>query len=270
MNAFAAHFSFEFKSAVRNPSQLLMYYLFPLGVYLILAAIMTQLSPTFRTTLIPAMVLLAGMATFLLGLPGPYVDYRDGGVFRSYKLGGVPASSILMIPVLTAIIHFLIASAIIAASAGPLFSGALPRSWTAFLLVTLVAALSYSTIAALIGVVASNSRVTMMLSQLIFLPSMLLGGLMVPTSMLPSSIQRITYLLPTTHLMQLYLGYAYGSPGPEAPARALAVLFAGIVLSFFLAVFLFQWDRQESSRKRKPLIGLLAIVPFVVSMFLAA
>ena len=65
-----------------------------------------------------------------------------------------------------------------------------------------------------------------MLSQLIFLPSMMLGGLMVPVSMLPKSLAKIAMILPTTHLMQAYAGYAYGGHGTQQNRNALASVVA--------------------------------------------
>jgi len=38
MNAFAAHFSFEFRAGVRNRVLLFLNYLFPLGLYLMLGS----------------------------------------------------------------------------------------------------------------------------------------------------------------------------------------------------------------------------------------
>jgi len=54
MNAFLSHFSFEFRTGIRNRNLLLMTYLFPLGVFLMLGLLMTSVNPAFRETLIPA------------------------------------------------------------------------------------------------------------------------------------------------------------------------------------------------------------------------
>jgi ABC-2 type transport system permease protein len=40
MNAFAHHFSFEFKTGLRNPTLMLMNYLFPLGFYAMMGLVM--------------------------------------------------------------------------------------------------------------------------------------------------------------------------------------------------------------------------------------
>jgi len=97
MNAFIHHFSFEFRTGIRNKQLLLMNYLFPLGFYLMMGFIMAEINPLFREDIIPAMVVFAILAATLLGIPDPLVNARENGVFRSYKINGIPAISILTI-----------------------------------------------------------------------------------------------------------------------------------------------------------------------------
>ncbi len=48
MTALANHFSFEFKTGLRNPSALMLNYLFPLGFYAMMGLVMAQINPGFR------------------------------------------------------------------------------------------------------------------------------------------------------------------------------------------------------------------------------
>ncbi len=90
MSAFVHHFYFEFRTGIRNRSLLLMLYLFPLVVYLILGALMTAVNPTFRETLIPAMIIFAILAGALLSLPDPLVAARTAGIFLNFQLHHAP------------------------------------------------------------------------------------------------------------------------------------------------------------------------------------
>src|SRR5512139_1904077 len=101
MNAFGYHFAYEFKTGLRNPSMLFMSYLFPLGVYVLLALVMTAANPLFKATMIPAMCIFAMLGGGLLAMGGPMVEALDAGVYRSFKINGVPAASIVSIPVLS-------------------------------------------------------------------------------------------------------------------------------------------------------------------------
>lgn len=254
MTAFAQHFAFEFKVGVRNATVLMMNYLFPLGFYALMGVVMTRINPLFTETMLPAMVIFAILTSALLGLPGPLVEAREAGIYRTYKINGVPATSILAVPTLATLIHALIAASIIAATAG-LFGADLPVNWAAFTAIGLLTLVTFGALGALIGVVAADSRATVLWSQLVFLPSMLLGGLMVPLSLLPPSMLPISALLPPAHAMQAFVGLAYGHETVLHPIVAVVVLASTAVLAAALAIYLFDWDSANRSRRGHPLLA---------------
>jgi ABC-2 type transport system permease protein len=188
MKAFANHFAFEFRTGMRDSNQLMMNYLFPLAFYAMMGLVMTKINPVFTDTMIPAMAVFAALASTLLGLPGPLVESREAGIYRSYRINGVPAGSILLMPALTTAFHALIVAAIIVITGPLFFDGVAPVHWGAFALVTLLSVFSCTGLGSLIGVVSGDSRAVVLFSQLIFLPSMLLGGLMMPLTILPVSV----------------------------------------------------------------------------------
>jgi ABC-2 type transport system permease protein len=260
------HFAFEFKTGLRNSTLLLLNYLFPLAFYAMMGLVMIQINPMFAETMIPAMVVFATMSSALLGLPAPLVESREAGIYRSYKINGVPALSILLMPALTTAFHVLIVSAIIAVTGAPLFDGANPSDWLAFALVTLMLVFACSGIGALIGVIAQDARAVVLLSQLVYLPSMLLGGLMIPLDILPESVRPFSLLLPASHAMQAYVGFAYGLETVVAPWLSVGVLLVSGLLAFGLAIYLFSWDSQNETQRGHPLMALLALIPYVAAV----
>lgn len=268
MTAFVNHFSYEFKTGLRNPSLLLMNYLFPIGFFAVMGAVMTKINPGFSDLLIPAMVILAAMTSTVLGMPGTLVEFRESGVLRSFKINGVPALNILTIPALTTSFHALIVSAVIALTGNVLFGGAAPTNWLAFAGITAATLFTFSGLGTLIGVLSTNSRATVLLSQLIFLPSIMLGGMMIPLSVLPESFRPVSMLLPTTHLMQAFQAYAFGQQVLLNPAISLIVSLICGVLAYALSIYMFNWDSRNHSRRGHPILALLVILPYVVSIFI--
>jgi ABC-2 type transport system permease protein len=125
--------------------------------------------------MIPSMITFAILASTLLGLPDPLVTARESGIFRSYKINGVPAASILLISGLTTGLHMAIVSFIIAFSAPILFDAKVPTNGL-YLFITMVAlSLACSGIGLLIGVISPSTRITVLYSQVIFVSSVLLG-----------------------------------------------------------------------------------------------
>lgn len=265
MNAVLSHFAFEFRSGIRNRNLLVVNYLFPLVFYLMMGLIMTEINPGFRQALVPAMIVLTVMFSALMGIPDPLVKSREEGIFRTYRINGVPATSILGIAMLTAILHALIVSIIIVIS-GPLFFDApLPLDWLNFLLVFIAFALASGGLGILIGVLASSSSMTIMLAQAIFIPSMLLGGLMVPHSMFSGMIAQLARLLPASNAMNAFNALAMGQPASFSAWGSAGALLLSALIAIGLAVAFFRWDRKNASRNGHPLLILLPLLPFALS-----
>lgn len=263
MNAFANHFSFEFRTGIRDKTLLMMNYLFPIGLYIMLGFLMTQLNPFFLQTMIPAFITITIMSGTILSLPNPLVAAREAGIFRSYKINGVPAISILTIPTLTTISHMVIVAAIITATAPLVFSAPTPVRWVGFVIFFLLTAFAHAGLGMLISTISSSSRSVVLWSQLIFLPSMMVGGLMIPYDMLPGVLGKIALLLPATHAMNVFQGFAQNQVTAIAPIWSIIVLLAGGILSFGLANYLFCWDSHNKTRRGHPALAFLALLPYV-------
>jgi ABC-2 type transport system permease protein len=265
MNAFLHHLAYDFRTGIRDRTQLLMNYLLPLVFFLLVSGLMASLNPGFRELMLPAMTLFAIMSSALLSLPALLVGARESGVFRSFRINGVPSASLLAIPPLGGLVHMVVVAAVIALAGPRLYGGALPASILGY---AAAGALSYAAIAgigALIGVAAANDRATMMVAQVVYIPSIILGGLMVPSAALTPALTRVSLLLPASHAMRLFtaLGMAPGA-GPF-PWVSLVVLCSGAILAFGLAALVFQWDSRMSQPNRRAALALLAALPYVAA-----
>ena len=268
MNAFIHHFTFEFRTGIRNKQLLLMNYLFPLGFYLMMGFVMAEINPPFREDIIPSMVVFGILAATLLGIPDPLVNARENGVFRSYKINGISSISILVIPALTTILHLVLVAVIITISAPLLFDAPSPVHWLNYVLIFVSMAIACAGLSVLIGVVSPSSRMTVLWSQLVFVPSMLLGGLMVPYKMLPDIAGKFAQLLPATQAMNAFNGLAMGKEAAFSPWGSVIMLLISGILAFGLAVYLFSWDSRNTARRGHPLLALLVLLPYALGIFL--
>jgi ABC-2 type transport system permease protein len=173
-----------------------------------------------------------------------------------------------VIPALTTILHLCIVSSLITFLAPILFEAPLPVNWFNFIVIFFGVAIACAGLSVLIGVISSSSRMTILWSQLVYIPSMMLGGLMLPYSMLPDAAQKIARLLPATQAMNAFNLLAMGKDVGFSPWGSVIVLFTSGVLAFGLAVYLFSWDSRNATRKGHPLLALLALLPYVASIFL--
>lgn len=264
MSAFIHHLAYDFKTGIRDRSKLLMFYLFPFVFFILVGALMSGVNPGFKQTMLPAMALFAFMCSALLSLPSLLVSAREAGVFRSYRINGVPSASIISIPVIGTAVHMALIAVIITLAGERFFGGTAPANIAGYALAALLSYLAYAGIGVLIGVAAGNITVCTLVSQLIYIPSIILGGLMVPLSILPGGLQRVALLLPATHSMKVFTDL--GMPGSAGtPWLSICVLAASAALSFGLAALLFEWDSRTSQPSRKAIAAILGIAPYAVA-----
>lgn len=262
-----AHTGVEFRTGVRDRSLLLMTYLFPLAFFGFLGVFMTEMNPAFADVMIPGMATFAMLAAAMFGLPAPLISARETGVLRSYRINGVPTGAVFGVPAATTVVHLMIVGTIIALAAPIFFDAPRVGSWPAFLLIMALAATTHAGLGALIGVVSTNSRISVLWSQLLFLPSVLLGGIIVPLEQIPTVFQPLSMLLPATYAVEAFNGLAFGVETTVAPWSAVAVLAVGAAAAFGITRLCYTWDDQGGDgRSLHPAFGVLAITPYLVAM----
>jgi ABC-2 type transport system permease protein len=265
MQAFIHHLAYDYATGIRDRSKLLMFYLFPIVFFALVGGLMTSVNPGFRQTMLPAMVLFAFMCSALLNLPGVLVNAREAGVFRSFRINGVPAASIVSIPVIGTAVHMAVVALLVSLAGPRLFGGAAPLNIAGFAAAAVLSYAAYAGIGVLIGVAAGNTTASILIAQLIYIPSIILGGLMVPTSILPDGLQRISLLLPATHSMRVFASLGGMQGGAGTPWLSIGVLASSVVVSFGLAAILFEWDSRSAQPSRKAYAAFLGIAPFAVA-----
>ena len=211
------------------------------------------------------MLIIAAMSSNLLGLPDPLVTSREAGIFRSFKINGVPAVSILSIPALSAMIHSLIVAAIIAVTAPLIFKAAAPTNWGMLALVAIVTIFTFGAIGAL------NRRRGADFPRhgavdAAHLPALDAPGRADDAPRHPARIRAAPCRPPSRRRTprQAFAGLAFGQPTVFDPVRSLVILAAGGILAFGLAIYLFNWDSHNAARRGHPALALLAALPYVV------
>ena len=262
MNAFAHHLSYDFKTGIRDRAKLFMFYLFPLVFFFITGGLMASVNPGFKETMIAGMVLFAFMCASLLTMPSLLVTARESGVFRSYRINGVPAASILSIPAISTLVHMAVVSILITVAGVAFFAAAAPVHVGGFILAAFLGYLTYVSIGILVGVASSNNTLSTLICQLIYIPSIILGGITVPLSVLPPGLQRVAMLFPASYCMRIFAGFG-GTAG--IPWVSVAVVLTSIALSFLLSALLFEWDARSSAPSKKAWWALLAVAPYAVA-----
>lgn len=236
MNAFFNQLKIQFVMDLREKGTLLTIYIVPLVFYAVMGAVFASINPASKETLAASMAIFAVTMGAVLGIPAPLVKLRESGVLRAYEVNGIPGWAVLLTSAVSALLHLLAVAVIIFLTAPVFFGATIPGNCAAYFVTLATLLFASISIGLLLGVTARNQASATMLSQAVFLPSLLLGGLMFPASMLPEPLMWLGRLYPATHAMSSFQSWAYGIPQEITPAVSLAVMAAIGAVVLFIAV----------------------------------
>lgn len=240
MKAFLKHLKIQFLIDIRERGTLMVYYIVPLVFYFVMGAVFSSVNPQAKDTLGASMMIFGVTMGAVLGIPSPIVKMREAGVLRAYTVCGVPGFAVLLVQAVSAFVHLLIVCGVIFFTAPLCFGAAFPQNLPAFMLSLFVLLFASISLGLLIGVTAKGNSSAMMFSQGIFLPTVMLSGIMFPASMLPEALRIVGRVLPGTYIMQTFGGLNYSlTPDIEPMVALLTATGIGIIATVG-AVFKFR------------------------------
>jgi len=196
MNAFLYGILIHWKLDIRNKSVFLTYYVIPIIFYGFMGTIFTSINPEARDTLIQSMTVFAITMGTLLGTPTSLLELYSDNIVKAFKVGGIPLWMPVVNNFISGFIHLGVVSIIIFFSAPIIFNAKVPNNILIYFVVLSLFLIVSLFIGSLLGLyIKSVSKLTMF-SQLIFLPSLMLSGIMFRTDMLPNILEKIGIVFP--------------------------------------------------------------------------
>lgn len=201
MNCFLYSLVLQWKLDIRSKSLLVTFYIVPLIFFLIMGGIFTSVMPEMGSTLIQSMLVMSVSMGAFLGLPPSLVEIYGSDIKKIYNANGVPIYLGLVTILLSAFVHLMMTCIVILLLAPILFKASLPTQLPIFLLSLTIYIIVSLSIGCILGLTLKNQAKLTMFAQLVFLPSIMLSGIMFPISLLPDFLQVIGHVFPA------YWGY---------------------------------------------------------------
>ncbi len=233
----------ELRLALRRGESLLVTFVIPAGVLLVFSAFDTSGGtgadqPVDR--MLPGSIALAIIASSMVSLGIATAYERSYGVLK--RLGGSPAgtsvlvaaktASVILVEIAQVVLLVAIAAAILAWTAG---AGASPLLVAAGILLGTVAFAG----AGLLIAGTLRAEATLALVNLLFLLSLVLGGIVIPLDRLPPALASFAHVLPPAALTQVL---TVGLGGAGDATESLVILAGWAVSLATLAARRFRWD----------------------------
>lgn len=231
MGAFLYGVFLQWKLDMRSKTLLITCYIVPLLFFAVMGGIFTSVMPQAKDTLIQSMTVFGVTMGTLIGLPPSLVEIYSTDIKKVYKANGVPLHLGLVLTNISAYIHLFIMSVVLYFAAPLAFNAEIPDNpGRYFISLAVFIAVSLS-IASIIGLAVKDQAKTSMVSIIIFLPSILLSGIMFPIGLLPKAFQTAGKIFPASWGYRMMADYIFQLKN-LVPLTVLFVLavFACIIL----------------------------------------
>lgn len=210
MKGFLYSLALQWKLDIRSKSLLVTYYIVPLIFFLLMGGIFTSVMPEMGSTLIQSMIVMSVSMGAFLGLPASLIETYGSDIKKIYKANGVPIHLGLVTMLLSAFVHLIMTCLVILLLAPILFKSSLPSQLPLFFLALGIFIFVSLSIGSILGLTVKNQAKLTMIAQLVFLPSIMLSGIMFPISLLPDFLQVIGHVFPAYWGYRLMLDYGFG------------------------------------------------------------
>lgn len=224
--AFLYGAALQWKLDMRSKSLLVACYAVPLIFFLLMGGIFTSVMPEMKETLIQAMLVMGVSLGSFIGLPPTLVETYGSEVKKTYRANGVPLWAGFAAMFISAFLHLATMCAAVILLAPVLFGAVLPPHLPPFCVSLAVYIISSLFVGSLLGLAMKNQAKLTMIAQLIFLPTIMLSGIMFPISFLPQAFATAGKLLPASwgYLLMLDGGLRF-----ENLRYLLIVIFASVL-----------------------------------------
>lgn len=232
MGAFLYGVSLQWKLDIRSKTLLITCYIVPFLFFAIMGGIFTSVMPESRYTLIESMTIFGVTMGALIGLPPSLVEIYSSDIKKVYKANGVPLYLGLILINISAYIHLLIMSAILYFAAPLVFHAETPDNPGRYFITLAVFIAASLGIASIIGLAVKDQAKTSMVSIIIFLPSIMLSGIMFPMELLPKVFETVGKIFPASWGYKLMADSTFQVKNmlPLAVILILAICVCGILL----------------------------------------
>ena len=209
MSGFFYGVALQWKLDIRSRSLLVTCYVVPLIFFLLMGGIFTSVMPGMRSTLIQSMVVMSVSMGAFIGLPPSLIETYGSDINKVYKANGVPVYLGLVTMFLSAWIHLMISCAVIVLLAPLLFEAVLPAQLPVFFLALAIYIMVSLSIGSMLGLIIKNQAKLTMTAQLVFLPSIMLSGIMFPADLLPGLLETAGRIFPASWGYRLMLDHGF-------------------------------------------------------------
>ncbi len=230
MEVFAYSVLLQWKRNLRNKNILLVYYIIPLGFWAFMGAVFSSVNPMMKNELTQVLTVIAVSTGALLGVPVSLCESYTSDIKKAYIAGNIKLWIGVASNFISAFIHLGIVSAIIYILTPVTFHTEMIVNITVYILSLVLFLITSILLGSVIGLYVKDQGKLTIYSQVVYMPSLMLSGVMFDAAMLPKAFGMVGKIFPATWGFQ-------AMKSTEFNISYLAPLFLILAISLFLIIF---------------------------------
>ncbi len=261
MKAFWAQTVVNLKLTGRDRMVLFFNYAFPLVFFFFFGGMMHAERGGAAVYVVSMVLTMGVLGNGFFGAGMRAASDREQNILRRFKVAPITPAPILMSALLTGLINYLPAVALILALAHGMWGMPLPRLFAFFVFVA-ISLLAFRSLGLIIASSVNSMQESQLLVQLFYIPMLLLS--IMPISELPAWAQVATQFIPAGYLQMGMQGMLIRNEGLAQNAVPIGALLLTTAVGTFISMKLFRWDKDEKVRPAAKLWIVAVLAPFLL------
>ena len=263
MKVYLALFKSNMLLTLRDRSVLFFNYGFPLIFFFAFAGLFGGAGNGISYFV--GMVLTMGiLGNGLWGAGMRAVQDREANILRRFKVTPISPVPILTAAMVSGWLLYLPVVILLLVVAHFAYAMPVPRQWFSLLIMVSLGVCAMRAIGLILAAVTNTMQEAMILTQLFYLPMLILSGATVPSAMLPKWVQTLAEFMPASYLVTGFQGIFFRNQSILDHGPAVGALLITMLVGTFVAAKLFRWEKEEKIGPRNKLWVLAVLAPFLL------
>jgi len=264
MRAYLALFRSNMRLTLRDRSVLFFNYVFPLIFFFAFGGLIGSASGNGISFIVGMVLTMGILGNGLWGAGMRAVQDREANILRRFKVTPISPVPILTASMAAGWLLYLPIVALLIAVAHFGYGMPIPRQWFSLLLMVSLGVCAMRAIGLILAAVTNTMQEAMILTQLFYLPMLILSGATIPAAMLPKWVQTLAEFMPSSYMVTGFQGIFFRNQSILDNGAAVAALLTTMVLGTFIAAKLFRWEKEDKIAPRNKLWVLAVLGPFLI------
>ncbi|MCC6395057.1 MAG: ABC transporter permease [Bryobacterales bacterium] len=264
MRTYTAYIRTTMKLVMRDRVVLFFNYFLPLAFFIVFAQSLGAAKGGTLTQIMTMVFIFGVLGSGFFGAGMRAVQERELNILRRFKVAPITPLPILVASLVTGLLSYLPSVFIILAIASVFYGMPWPEHWIALMALLSLGLAAFRSIGLIIGAVVNSMQESQIIIQILYLPMLFLSGATFPINVMPTWLQVAAQFLPASYLYTGLQGILVQNDTLMQNLAAIVAMTVTMIVSTFLGVKLFRWEKDEKMPGSAKLWVLAVLLPFLL------